>query len=270
MFRRFVRHPATLVVGGGILLIFLYFIGWLRPVERAFFFASAPVQARMYRIGVVMKESPLFAWRHGEEITRERDAFRAEAARNAAQVTRLRLAQDENKTLRQLLKFREERIPELLSARVLVRKTEPGTFVLFIDRGESDGVRVGMPVVAGDGVLVGKVHRVSVAIAEVVVVPDPRFRTAASFVDALDTQGYVRGEGGVSVLMELIPAERVIEPSTLIVTSGLEAGVPRGLIVGSIARVLPGGDRLFQRAALTPTIAFHRITDVGIIFPPKE
>lgn len=268
--RRFLRHPATVVVGGAILLIFLYFIGVLSPVERAFFFLSAPVQTRLYRLGVTLRESPLFMWRRVGDIVRERDILRAEAARYALEVTRLRLAQDENKTLRQLLKFREERIPELLSARVLVRKTEPGTFVLFIDRGESDGVRVGMPVVTGDGVLVGKVHRISPAIAEVVVVPDPRFRTAASFVDALDTQGYVRGEGGVSILMELIPAERVIEPNALIVTSGLEAGVPRGLIVGSVARALPGGDRLFQRAALTPTIAFHRITDVGIIFPPQE
>lgn len=270
MFRRFFRHPVARVGGGAVLLVFLYALGWLRPFEFAIFAVFNPVQASLYRVGVRMRQSPLFTWRSVAETEKALQVLRADTERATREIVKLRLAGDENKTLRQLLKFREEHIPELMSARIIVRKTEPGTYVLFIDRGRNDGVQNGMPVVAGSGVLIGKISRVHEAIAEVVAVPDPRFRAAVSLADALDTEGYVRGEGGVSMLMELIPAAITVLPNTLVVTSGLEAGIPRGLIIGSIAQSLPDGDRLFQRAALTPLFSYHRVTDVGIIFPPRE
>ena len=68
-----------------------------------------------------------------------------------------------------------------------------------IDRGEQDGVRVGLPVLS-DGVLVGRVASVTAATSEVLLLADPAFRVRASIArpDG-DVEGLLLGTGAATL-----------------------------------------------------------------------
>ncbi len=270
MFRRFLHHPIIIAVSALLLLILVQRLGVTRPIERVLTSIFSPVQAKLYGAATHIRDLPLFRWSSEKNRDAKIDTLMAERAAFAIQLSQYRFAEEENKTLRQLLKFREERQETVITSRVIARKTDPGTFVVFLDRGTRDGVRVGMPVVTANGILVGKIHSVHATLAEAVFLPDPRFRAASTFVDNIGTTGVVRGEGGVSIILDLIPAGYDLKRGTLVSTSGLESGVSRGYIIGGVDQFMNNeNDQLFKRASITPLLSLARITDVAIVAPPR-
>lgn len=270
MFRRFIAHPIIITVAALLIMIIAQRLGVTRPIERAFAAVFYPVQSVLYRTAVRVRELPLFRWSSERNYDAQIDALMAERAALVMQLSQYRFAGEENKTLRQLLKFQEEKQETTIAARVISRKTDSGTFVVYLDRGTRDGVRVGMPVVTANGILVGKINAVHTTLAEAVFLPDPRFRAASTFVDNIGTAGVVRGEGGVSIILDLIPASYALKKGTLVATSGLESGVPRGYVIGTVDQSMDSeNDQLFRRASITPMLSLARITDVAIVVPPR-
>lgn len=77
--------------------------------------------------------------------------------------------------------------------------------------------------------------------------------------------GLVEGEYGLGIKMKLIPHFELIKENDLVVTSGLEEGIPRGLIVGQIKLIKNEPEELFQEASIESAVDFGKITLVNII-----
>lgn len=70
--------------------------------------------------------------------------------------------------------------------------------------------------------------------------------------NATDTAGVLEGDRGLSMAIDLIPQAEQLSPGDIIVTSGIEPGVRRGLVVGTVEKISKRTQDPFQSAAVAP------------------
>jgi rod shape-determining protein MreC len=140
---------------------------------------------------------------------------------------------------------------------VRVTGVGPSNFeqTVFVDRGQADGIRKDMPVVAGAG-LVGRVVSVGNHTARVLLLVDPSSAVASRLSSTGET-GVIEGQSGDLLRFDLFDADAVLRMGDAVVTSGYEGGVyPPGIPIGSIARIEPKGSQLTRRAWVRPFVDF--------------
>jgi rod shape-determining protein MreC len=137
---------------------------------------------------------------------------------------------------------------------------------LLIDKGSSNGIEEGMPVIAYEGILIGKIKEVTASSAQVELLS-----YATSAVNAVDLEteakGIIRGEYGLGIIMDMISQKDLVNKGDTIVTSGLGSDIPRGLLIGEVQEINPSPDKLFQQAAIMPKIKY---SDLELIFVIKN
>ncbi len=205
----------------------------------------------------------------GAGLSRELRTAEHKLAASEAEVARLRYLEEENAELRELLAFAERGGAPVLVARILSRNAEFGINTITLDRGSSDGVAPGLPVIADEGILIGKVRSVSARSAVVLLTTDPESTIAVSFAGRPEIQAIATGNLGISLRMELIPQDVAIGIGELAVSSSLESSTPSSLIVGRVAEIEYREGELFQTAHLEPVLSAANLTTAGVILPPE-
>ncbi len=169
-------------------------------------------------------------------------AIRAENARLKVadealrrQVVELNAAAKENATLREALDFKRSFGHQMVAAQVVGRGPDGFSRTLEVDRGTADGVRPGMIVTTGAG-LVGRVREAGPHGAIVQTLADPQSR-ANVFLSKSSLQGTVTG-GPTALQLEIEHSLGITATSgEWALTSGVGGGYPRGLVVGELASV---------------------------------
>ena len=145
--------------------------------------------------------------------------------------------------------------------------TSPSNFQLTIeiDRGIPDGLKKGMPVVTGAG-LVGKVVAVSRERATVLLLTDPSFNVGIRLSGSGDV-GVARGNGNHQPMpVDLVDIATKVTGHEVVVTSGLQGSVfPPGLPVGRVrsATVPPGS--LQHQISIDPVVDLARLDYVKVL-----
>lgn len=197
--------------------------------------------------------------------------LREENARLRAELERLRQVQalyadleNENRALRAELGLKARSEYPLLPAQVIVRSPSAWFSSVVIDRGSRDGVRVNMAVVNSEG-LVGKVERVTPFTSTVKLLVDPDFQ--ASVIDAVTGEdGRVQGRGSEGAVAEFpFNRDARVEPGHALLTSGLGAVLPRGLLVGTVETVGMRENNLVKFATVRPAVDFARLDFVQVV-----
>ena len=194
----------------------------------------APLEAQMMSIASgVERTTAIF----GDIAT-----LRAENQRLSAenQDLRRRLAEldaaaYDNKELRQALDFQRTFGHRTAVAEVVGRGPDAFSRTLEIDRGSDDGVRPGMIVVSGAG-LVGRVREAGPHGAIVQTLADPQSR-ANVFLSGSGLQGTIIGGPSVLQLQVEHRLGSVASKGEWAITSGVGGGYPRGLVVGDVVSV---------------------------------
>ncbi|HEV2035873.1 MAG TPA: rod shape-determining protein MreC [Candidatus Dormibacteraeota bacterium] len=151
------------------------------------------------------------------------------------QVAELSAAGLDNKALRQALDFQRSSGHQMVAAQVIGRGPDGFSRTLEIDRGGADGLRVGMIVASGAG-LVGRVTEIGPHVAIVQTLADPQSRVNV-FLSKSGLQGTV--VGGTDSLQVQIQHRLGVSAANgeWAITSGVGGGYPRGLVVGEVASV---------------------------------
>lgn len=169
-------------------------------------------------------------------------SLRAENARLRAaddaqrrEIVELQAAAKENAQLRQALAFQKAFGHKLVAANIIGAGPDGLTRTMEIDRGTADGVRPGMVVVTGAGLL-GRVREAGPHAANVQTLADPQSRVNV-YLSKSGLQGTI--SGGPSALQLDIQHTFGVTASSgdWVLTSGVGGGYPRGLVVGEIASV---------------------------------
>ena len=150
------------------------------------------------------------------------------------------------------------------------RSVSPRRRSVGLDRGSDDGLFPGLPIVIGNGLLLGKIAHVTPGASVAVAVADPSFAAAVTLFNGSRTIGVAEGGPGDLMTLRFIPADEPIDVGNLVVTSGLEEGMPSGLVVGVVTsvRLTPGTP--FQEAVIEPAADLRRATSVTALLPEED
>ena len=177
----------------------------------------------------------------------------------------------ENARLADLLQFKKRSEAPFKTAAIVSGSLIFGVHTVTIDVGSVDGVEVGDAVVASDGILVGKVRETRGTSSVVQLITDSRSKLAAevSTAEEKTVSGVAEGGHGEGVSLRLLPQGETLRPGDVAVTSGLEPGVPRGLLIGTIESVKQEVNEPFQSAFLQTLIDFDSLSTVAVVLAPR-
>ena len=236
-----------------------------RPIRAALATGLLPVQRTL--------NIPVQLWHTGDDYLRglnaalvnesaasEKLALLSEKAASAE-----RLAQ-ENTRLRALLDMRPALPVRSIAAEVLYEGADPFSRKLFIDRGATQGVLPGAPVIGPDGVI-GQVTRVFPLSSQVTLLID---KDAA--IPVLNARTQVRsaafgGAGGNTLELRFMSPNADVQVGDELTTSGVDGVYPPGLSVARVSAVERRAESGFARILLTPSASSDGMRHVLVLEP---
>jgi rod shape-determining protein MreC len=237
----------------------------LYPLQRALLWPrDALVQAGRYVTTV-------------SSLTRENERLRASAAQGAVLLLQDEQLRLENAHLRALQGLRERTTVKTQTAQLLYEPRDRFSHKLVIDRGSSDGVRAGNPVIDEQGV-VGQVTRVFPLVSEITVLTE---RDQSIPVEVMRNGLRCIAFGGAepgTLELRFLAANADVASGDAVVTSGLDGLYPAGLPVGTIARVERDVKDQFARVVVNPAggvdangvLVVLQVTAAPLPAPPRE
>ncbi len=199
-------------------------------------------------------------------------ALANENARLREQLGNVRRDELENAGAEQQLQelLAQEGLPYLQNSKSVVASVMAGPssnyeLTIEINRGTADGVGVGMPVVAGAG-LVGTVIQAGATTAVVRLITDPRSSVGVRFADG--TVAVADGQGlGQPLTLEQVPASAPLpKRGQGIDTSGLEgAAFPAGIPVGTVSEVKGTGGGFTRQVWVKPVADLSGLQYVAVV-----
>lgn len=187
------------------------------------------------------------------------------------EIYRLREKDFENKRLRDLLDYRNEKADnyELTMARVIGRDPSNWYRSIIIDKGLKDGLSINMPVITHKG-LVGTIINVSDNTAEVLLILNGDGAVGAQ-VSENRTPAVVIGNNRTDSLQMIhLPHDADISLGQIISTSGLGVLYPKGIRIGYVVDVEINPNGLTKTATIKPYVDFGRLEEVLVILQVKN
>ena len=247
-----------------LMLIFLHYISVLQPIENIIINLASPLSKITYQTKQkINKRSQLRNDRKNLE-----ELYLKEIEKNKSlQIfsTKNEILAQENKELKDALNFKQKTKYKSVTTVVIGKNSENTSKMLIIDAGKSEGLETGQPVVVYGGILIGTVAKVENNISFIRLVTDNQSKIAATLLNKDKSLGVVEGGHGISLLMNLIPREEAIIIGDKVVTSGLNQGIPKGLLIGEVAIAENEAYQPFQRAFLNPATNLSKINVISII-----
>lgn len=221
------------------------------------------------RTGAWTVEKVRGAWDHYfalSDTARENERLRQENQSLKLQVNDLQTKAEESGRLAALLEFRQShREIKMIPARVIGTSAEPNSQVVYVDRGQRDGLKKDMGVITPDGV-VGKVSEVYGSAAQILLLSDKDSGVGAMLADSR-IQSPVGGMGEPLLNMKYVAADDEVKVGERVVTSGMDRIFPKDLPVGTVVEVKPGMP--FKKIRVRPAADLERLEEV-IILPSLE
>src|SRR5262245_17782942 len=241
-------------------------------VDQAFLRVTAPLQAGVTwiveSIGSVWGR--YIALIDVEEENRELRSENERLRRELAAVTRKAF---DVAALEDLAVVKRRTPADSLGARVIGAPMSPQFRVmrLRIDRGDKE-VQPGMPVITGTGP-VGRINKAFGDYADVTLISDPSSKVEV-VIPRTGGRGILTGIGRsdsyactIEWLERNAKPESRVQVGDEIVTSGLGASFPPGLVVGKVTSIAKD-DGMFQKVEVSPAVDVSRVRAVEVLLAP--
>ncbi len=176
-------------------------------------------------------------------VRAENRSLKQQIERMSLDQVRMSQDADQARRLQALLAFKEQFISRTMAAQVIGSSGSELSRSVYIDKGESDGIKPDMAVITADGI-VGKVLRVYRSTSQVLLIDDQTSGVGA-ILDKTRLQGILRGTPAGEVVLEKVMSDEAVPAGEMVLTSGGDGIFPKGLLVGrrsariSTARAAP-------------------------------
>lgn len=256
------RKSATIIILVVLLLFFIfYYLGFIKTLEQGLFRFFAPIEKLLYNWSLTFKKINQLG-----EILEENDYLKSELSKLSVDYVKLLNLEAENEYLRKELDYLKEdefnyQLADVISKQLYNEQ------ILFINKGSKQGIAEGLAVTVGQGIIIGKIISVSKERSEVQLLTDPESGLAVSLNHETGTNGIVKGKAGSSLVMEFIPQNLAVKDDDLVITSGLEENIPRGLLVGKVTGIESLVGQIFQKANILPPFNYQNFQTLTIILP---
>jgi len=246
-----------------VLLVFLHATGILRPVENAILYALRPVQKVAYNAGL-----KFFATENIESVEKlgiSNQELQNKLSNALIENARLHSLITKDEVLQQEVEYLKKNDYKFQAAQIIGKSPHAGTQIYILDRGLSDNIEVGMPIIYQDGILVGKIIESGVNSSKMLLITDSNSSVGAYIQNDTNSPGVVVGKLGLSLEMQLIPQSEEITINQIVVSSGIEENIPEGLVLGQVSSISTQTEELFQTASIESPVKLDRLQVVSII-----
>ncbi|MGA9115324.1 MAG: rod shape-determining protein MreC [Bacteroidota bacterium] len=181
----------------------------------------------------------------------------------ADEAARLREAGLENARLRRLLGLKDRDSPRAIPAEVVGKSLQLLRNTVTLNVGTADGVRPGMPIVTGEG-LVGRVVAAGEDYCVGQILLNTGFRVSAK-VQRGRVDGIVAWEGGDRLLLKNVAKTLDVQPGDAVITSEYSSLFPPGLRIGLVRSTSQEPGALFQDVEIEPAVDFFRLEEAFVL-----
>lgn len=194
---------------------------------------------------------------------------------------------EENQALLNQIQVLTETIKENNLTRELEKNTQDGNFktilthliglhndTILIDLGSDDGIAENMPVISANKTLYGRIDKVYKNFASVALISHKNSTVASKIVKTNPGEpiilGAMKGQGNLSMYLDLISSETIVNEGDLVVTSGQEGIFPRDLLLGKIIDATTDDTKPFQTARISAMLDLSKTDTLFIITNYKK
>jgi rod shape-determining protein MreC len=168
--------------------------------------------------------------------------------------------EQENSRLKKFVNFTSS-VPDVyVAAQVIARDPSPWVKTIMIDKGDSDGVIKGSPVLVSEGI-VGQIIKVAEDYSTVLLITD-RNSSVDALIQNTRVRGMVKGNNQERCTFVYALRKDEIKPGEMIVSSGLDQVFSKGLKIGRILDVKKTHSQLFQDITIETSVDFDKLEDV--------
>jgi rod shape-determining protein MreC len=200
--------------------------------------------------------------KQNEDLRQQNEALRH-------QVLALGELGDENLRLHKLLERKESITFHTVTGRVIGHDASNWWKSIQIDRGSNDGLHKNLAVLNADG-LVGKVVSVTKGESRVLLLTDPNCKVSALLQNSREP-GVAAGvetsfRFSPRCVMTYVNRDATIKPGEPVISSGFGGVFPKGIPVGTVARVqLNKQTGMYQDVDIKPAVDFRRLEEVLVV-----
>jgi rod shape-determining protein MreC len=199
-------------------------------------------------------------------LQKENAELRTEKLKAAQDLMTLEALRAENTQLRGLLDARDRARSDAVFAEIVYGSRDPFARRVVIDKGFTQGIELGRPVIDTAGV-VGQVTRVTPLASEVTLITHKDHSIPVQVVrNGLRAIAYGASEGSAMELRHL-PINIDVQNDDELITSGIDGVYPQGLPVGKVVRVDRDATFSFARILVTPLAGTDRQRQVLVLRP---
>ena len=152
------------------------------------------------------------------------------------------------------------------AARVIGRPTSAWEGSLVIDKGSSAGFKIGMPVVAAQG-LVGQLVEVAPDASKIQLVTDRRSGVAA-LIQSSRAPGIVQGSIDGQLALNFLDRSYKPKVGDTVVTSGIGGVFPKGIVIGDVSFIRDVRSDPYPDIEVTSRVPIQNIEEVLVITSP--
>lgn len=242
------------LVGAVALLFFIFILNLFTPaIKNAFFAMSSPIQKMFWNSGE-SSSTFLGSLLNAGSIFKENERLKQENQKLLYQVAFLQSIEQANKAQSDVSLSCQDSGFKLVMAGVTGLEDND---ILSINKGSANGISEGMPVINQQNVLFGKVVKVYKNFSKVMLISNKNsvvnVKVQQEIQDSKlpEIDGVVKGSGGLSAYLDLIPVSDTINQQNVLVTSSVEKSFPKDLLVAKINKIQKDDQKPFQQAEIS-------------------
>jgi len=185
------------------------------------------------------------------------------------ELSQLKEVQRENGVLQEQLKFKENLCAgadciDFKMGKIIAQSSDGYGQSIMINLGSKDGARTNQAVTSAGGVMIGKIVEVLSDYSKVVLIVSPE-SSVNCIAQTTRANGRVKGAYGTGAKLEMIGQNEELASGDIVITSGLEEGIPKGLLLGKIQNIDESPNAVFKSAELELFADFGHIEEIFLV-----
>jgi len=251
-----------------LILVFLDRRGYLQGTKSAFFSLSMPAQSRLYTSSNAIADF----FETLEEIgdfKKENENLRKENRQLTFNLSKLEETERENEILKKQLKFKENLCGDtdcvdFQEGTVVSRDPDGYEESAIINLGSENNAQIGQAVTVASGIVIGKVSEVFQNYSRVVLLTSSQ-SSINCLTQTTRANGLAEGQYGTGVKLEMIDQSEDLLEGDLVITSGFEEKIPKGLILGRISGIKESPNVVFKNAGVELFSDFNKLEEIFLV-----
>lgn len=245
-----------------IFFIILNFTGLDARIKNSFYLISSPLQEKLWKAGESTSDF-LTGIFQAKNLKKEADELFLINKSLIAEIAELKESEAENSILRETLNIEPDKEMQFVLSRIISK--DIANEIILINKGKKDGVAKGSFVITlPQKSLLGRITEIYDNFSEVTLITNKNSLFEAKILDK-DIYGAAKGKGSSDLYFELVPKEKELSVSDVVVTAALGGDFPAGILVGSIREVYKSDIEPFQTAEVIPAFDIKKLDYLFVI-----